>query len=444
MAVATALNRKFARISLGGVRDEAEIRGHRKTYIGAMPGRIINAINTAGSANPVLLLDEVDKLGSDYRGDPSAALLEVLDSEQNATFRDHFIELPFDLSDVLFITTCNTLSTVPRALVDRMEVIEVASYTDEEKLQIAKRHLLPREMKRHGLSGHSFRVPEDTLRSVIVGYTKESGVRQLERELAALCRKAAMQLVDGTVRRVTVAPEQLETFLGVPKYRDEMPDATPQVGVVNGLAWTSVGGELLEVEVAVMDGTGRVQPTGNLGDVMKESCQAAVAFIRSNAARLGVAADFYKTKDIHIHFPEGATPKDGPSAGIAITTAIVSALTDNPVRRDVAMTGEVTIRGRVLPIGGLREKTMAAYRNAIHTVIVPEKNLRDLEEIDRTVKAALRFVSVTQVEEVLQQALVQPLRATEPPVEKNEMPGEAPIELLNSAPALQERARIPQ
>ena len=404
-SVAKALNRKMARVSLGGVRDEAEIRGHRKTYVGAMPGRIIAAINTAGSSNPLLLLDEIDKLGSDHRGDPSAALLEVLDAEQNATFRDHFIELPFDLSDVLFIITCNTLDTVPRPLLDRMEVIEVGSYTDEEKLQIARRHLLPKEMKRHGLSGNQLRVTDNAIRELIVGYTRESGVRQLEREIASLCRKSAMKLVTGETKRVSVNGDNLESLLGVRKYHPEKLDHTPRVGVVNGLAWTSVGGELLEVEVSVMDGTGKVLPTGNLGDVMKESCQAAISYIRSCATALGIEPDFYQKKDIHIHFPEGAVPKDGPSAGIAITTAIVSALTQRPVKQAVAMTGEVTIRGRVLPIGGLREKTMAAYRNGIKTVLIPEDNRKDLEEIDQTVRAGLHFVPVTHVSQVLSEVL---------------------------------------
>ncbi len=405
-SVAKALNRKMARVSLGGVRDEAEIRGHRKTYIGAMPGRIINAIVSAGSSNPLLLLDEVDKMSSDQRGDPSAALLEVLDAEQNSTFRDHFIEMPFDLSDVLFITTCNSLDTVSRPLLDRMEVIEVSSYTDEEKLQIARRHLLPKEMKRHGLTGSQLRMTDGAIRELISGYTRESGVRQLERELAALCRKAAMKIVSQEAKRVTVNGDQLEAMLGIRKYHPEKLESMPQVGVVNGLAWTSVGGEILEVEVAVMDGSGKVMPTGNLGDVMKESCQAAISYIRSNASVLGVKPDFHEKQDIHIHFPEGAVPKDGPSAGIAITTAIVSALTQTPVRRSIAMTGEVTIRGRVLPIGGLREKTMAAFRNGIHTVFIPEDNVKDLEEIDPTVRSGLHFVPVSHVNEVLAQALM--------------------------------------
>ncbi|WP_302496659.1 endopeptidase La [uncultured Flavonifractor sp.] len=404
-SVAHAIHRNMARISLGGVHDEAEIRGHRKTYVGAMPGRIIAAIKQADSCNPLLLLDEIDKLGNDQRGDPASALLEVLDAEQNATFRDHFLEVPFDLSDVLFITTANTLDTIPKPLLDRMEVIELSSYTDEEKVEIAKRHLIPKQIKRHGLTKAKFKLSDDALRTLIRGYTRESGVRILERQIGALCRKAAMRLVTGTVKSVSVTEKNLEELLGIPRYHpDHIPQAE-QVGVVNGLAWTSVGGEILEVEVAVVPGTGKVELTGNLGDVMKESAHAALTYIRSRAAQLGIEADFHKTKDLHIHFPEGAVPKDGPSAGIAITTAMVSALTGLPVKTELAMTGEVTLRGRVLPIGGLKEKTMAAYRNGIRTVIVPADNVKDLEEIDPTVKAGLRFVPVEQVDQVLAEAL---------------------------------------
>ena len=404
-SVAKAIHRNMARISLGGVHDEAEIRGHRKTYVGAMPGRIIAAIRQAGSCNPLLLLDEIDKLGNDQRGDPASALLEVLDGEQNATFRDHFMEVPFDLSDVLFITTANTLDTIPRPLLDRMEVIELTSYTDEEKLQIAKRHLLPKELKRHGLSRAQLKVSDDAIRSLIRGYTREAGVRVLERQLGALCRKAAMRVVSDGVKSVHITAENLETYLGIPRYHPDRLPRTEQVGVVNGLAWTSVGGEILEVEVGVVPGTGKVELTGNLGDVMKESAHAALTYIRSRAHQLGIDEEFYKTKDIHIHFPEGAVPKDGPSAGIAITTAMVSALTEIPVRRDLAMTGEVTLRGRVLPIGGLKEKTMAAYRNGIRTMLLPVDNEKDLEEIDQTVRAGLRFVTVEQVDAVLAEAL---------------------------------------
>lgn len=406
-SLAKAMNRKMARVSLGGVHDEAEIRGHRKTYIGAMPGRIIKAIEKAGSSNPLILLDEIDKLGSDFKGDPSSALLEVLDAEQNSTFRDNFLELPFDLSDVLFITTANDVGSIPRPLLDRMELIELSSYTDEEKLQIARRHLLPREMKRHGINGRNFRVTDDALREVIAGYTLESGVRQLERQMAKLCRKAAMKLVtDENTKRVTITGDDLEAFLGVRHFHREKYSKTPQVGLVNGLAWTSVGGEMLEVEVNVLNGTGKVEPTGNLGNVMQESCHSAISYIRSVAEKFGIPEDFYQKKDIHIHFPEAATPKDGPSAGVTITTAIVSALTGIPVRNNVAMTGEVTLRGRVLAIGGLREKTMAAYRAGMKTVIIPEDNKKDLEEIDQTVRAALQFVTAEQVDEVLEKALV--------------------------------------
>ena len=405
MSMARALNRKLARISLGGIHDEAEIRGHRKTYVGAMPGRIIAAVRQAGSCNPLLLLDEIDKLGSDHRGDPASALLEVLDAEQNSTFRDHFLEVPFDLSEVLFITTANTTETIPRPLLDRMEVIELTSYTDEEKLQIAKTHLLPKQRKRHGLKASQLKLTDDAIREVITAYTKESGVRLLERELASVCRKAAMRIVSGQAKAVHVTGDNLEELLGVRRYHPERLPLTEQVGVVNGLAWTSVGGELLEVEVNVVPGTGKVELTGNLGDVMKESAHAALSYIRSRAQRLGIEADFYQTKDIHVHFPEGAVPKDGPSAGIAITTAMVSALTGAPVRRELAMTGEVTLRGRVLPIGGLKEKTMAALRNGIKTVILPADNVKDLEEIDQTVRSALHFIPAEQVDTVLAEAL---------------------------------------
>ena len=406
MSVARAMNRKLARISLGGVHDEAEIRGHRKTYIGAMPGRIIAGIKQAGSCNPVLLLDEIDKVGSDHRGDPAAALLEVLDGEQNSTFRDHYLEVPFDLSDVMFITTANTTETIPKPLLDRMELIELSSYTDEEKVQIARRHLIPRELNRHGLTKSQLQISDDALRQIISGYTRESGVRILERKIAAVCRKAAMRVVNYGVKRIRITVKDLSDYLGVRRYQDDTVVKEPLVGVVNGLAWTSVGGEILEVEVNVVDGSGKVELTGNLGDVMKESAKAALSYIRSRAAQLGIEHDFYKTKDIHVHFPEGAVPKDGPSAGIAITTAMVSALTGIPVRRDVAMTGEVTLRGRVLAIGGLREKTMAALRNGVSTVLIPAENEKDLAEIDQTVRAALTFIPVKQVDEVLAQALV--------------------------------------
>lgn len=392
MSVAKAMNRKLARISLGGIRDEADIRGHRKTYVGAMPGRIIAGIRQAGSSNPMLLLDEIDKVGNDQRGDPAAALLEVLDSEQNSSFRDHYLEVPFDLSDVMFITTANTTDTIPRPLLDRMEVIELPSYTDKEKLQIAKRHLLPRQLKRHGLTKTQLKINDRGLEELISGYTKESGVRLLEQKLAALCRKCAIQIVDNHVKQIHITENNLHEFLGPRKYLDNPLDQEALVGVVNGLAWTSVGGEILEVEVSVVPGTGKMSLTGNLGDVMKESAKAALSYVRSRALQLGVDPEFYSVKDIYVHFPEGAVPKDGPSAGIAITTAMVSALTGIPVRRDVAMTGEITLRGRVLAIGGLREKSMAALRNGVSTVIIPADNVKDLEEIDQTVRSMLNFV----------------------------------------------------
>ena len=405
-SIARSLNRKMTRIALGGVHDEADIRGHRKTYVGAMPGRILSGMIQAGSVNPVLLLDEVDKMGSDYRGDPSAALLEILDAEQNKTYRDHYLEIPFDLSDVMFITTANTIDTIPRPLLDRMEIIELSSYTDEEKVMIAKNHLLPKQIAKHGLKRSQLRVSEDTLREVIRCYTRESGVRNLERCIAEICRKTAMKvLAEDAPKRITVNIGNLETFLGVRKYLPEHIHSNDQIGLVTGLAWTSVGGEVLEVEVNVMDGSGKLELTGNLGDVMKESVHAAMSYIRSNAVKLGAAVDFYKTKDIHVHFPEGAVPKDGPSAGITVCTAIVSALTGVTVRRDVAMTGEISIRGRVLAIGGLKEKTMAALRHGVHTVIIPKDNERDLQQIDQTVRSQLNFITAQTVDTVLDAAL---------------------------------------
>ena len=405
-SIARCLNRKMARISLGGVHDEADIRGHRKTYVGAMPGRIMAAMTQAGSSNPLLLLDEIDKMGSDYRGDPSAALLEVLDAEQNHTYRDHYLEIPFDLSNVLFITTANTLDTVPRPLLDRMEIIELGSYTDEEKLMIAKNHLIPKQLQKHGVKKSQLRITEDGIREIISCYTRESGVRNLERSFGEICRKAAMQLLaQETPKRITVTGTNIEQFLGVRKYLPDRLPASDEVGLVTGLAWTSVGGETLEVEVNVMDGSGKLELTGNLGDVMKESAHAALSYIRANAQKLGVPADFYKTKDIHVHFPEGAVPKDGPSAGVTVCTAIVSALTGISVRRDIAMTGEISLRGRVMRIGGLKEKTMAALRHGIRTVIIPKDNERDLEEIDQTVRHQLNFISAQTVDTVLEAAL---------------------------------------
>ena len=423
-SIARSLNRKMARISLGGVHDEADIRGHRKTYVGAMPGRIMTAMTQAGSSNPLLLLDEIDKMGSDYRGDPSAALLEVLDAEQNHTYRDHYLEIPYDLSDVLFITTANTLDTVPRPLLDRMEIIELGSYTDEEKLMIAKDHLIPKQLNKHGLKKSQLRITDDCIREIISCYTRESGVRNLERAFGDICRKAAMQILEQeTPKKLTVTGSNIEQFLGVRKYLPDRLHGTDEVGLVTGLAWTSVGGETLEVEVNVMDGSGKLELTGNLGDVMKESAHAALSYIRANYQKLGIDRDFYKTKDIHVHFPEGAVPKDGPSAGVTVCTAIVSALTGVSVRRDVAMTGEISLRGRVMRIGGLKEKTMAALRHGIRTVIIPRDNERDLEEIDQTVRRQLNFISAQTVDTVLDTALN---RQPEPvPTILGDLPGDA-------------------
>lgn len=405
-SIARSLNRKLARIALGGVHDEADIRGHRKTYVGAMPGRILSAMIQAQSMNPILLLDEVDKMGSDYRGDPSAALLEVLDSEQNKLYRDHFLEIPFDLSNVMFITTANTVDTIPRPLLDRMEIIELSSYTDEEKLRIAQDHLFPKQLSKHGLKKSQLRITDDGIREIITCYTRESGVRNLERAIAKICRKVDMQLVSTeSFKKVTVTGGNVEKFLGVRTYLPESRAQSDQVGLVTGLAWTAVGGSTLDVEVNVMDGSGKLELTGNLGNVMKESVHAALSYIRANAQSLGISQDFYKTKDIHVHFPEGAIPKDGPSAGITVCTAMVSALTGISVRSDVAMTGEISLRGRVLAIGGLKEKTMAALRHGIRTVIIPKDNERDLENIDPTIRNALHFVVAQNVETVLQTAL---------------------------------------
>ena len=407
-SIATAMGRRFARISLGGTSDEAEIRGHRKTYIGAMPGRIINAVKQAGTQNPIILLDEIDKLGSDYKGDPSSALLEALDGEQNSTFVDRYIELEFDLSKVMFITTANDASTIPAPLLDRMEIIELPGYTNEEKFNIAKKHLVPKQAKLHGLNGRTFKINDKALYALIDGYTREAGVRKLEQKIAALCRKAAAEIVGGESKSLTVKETNLEKLLGPKKYLPLSVDKEAEIGVVNGLAWTSVGGEMLQVEAAVFDGTGKVELTGSLGDVMKESAMAAVSFIRSKADKYGVNHNFYKEKDIHIHVPEGAVPKDGPSAGVTMATALLSALTNTPVNQFVAMTGEISLRGRVLPIGGLREKTMAAYRMGIKTVIIPQKNVPDLSEIDEKVRTALKFVPVTELDEVFEIALVTP------------------------------------
>ena len=411
-SVARALDKKYVRISLGGVRDEAEIRGHRKTYVGAMPGRIVNGLRSAGVKNPLMLLDEIDKMSSDYKGDTASAMLEVLDAEQNCKFRDHYIELPFDLSKVLFIATANTTQTIPGPLLDRMEVIEVSSYTENEKFHIARNYLVTKQLERNGLDKGKLTISDKALEKIIHNYTREAGVRNLERRLGALCRKADMRLVEENgPKRITVSGSNLEEFLGVRRYLpDRLPPADP-VGLVTGLAWTSVGGETLEVEVNVMEGSGKLELTGNLGDVMKESAHAALSYIRSRAEVLGIPSDFYKNRDIHVHFPEGAIPKDGPSAGVTVCTAMVSALTGTPVRRDIAMTGEISIRGRVLPIGGLKEKTMAALRHGVQTVVIPQANQRDLEEIDQTVRKSLNFITAEHVDTVLEAALL-----LEPPV----------------------------
>ena len=403
-SVARAMGRKYVRLSLGGVHDEAEIRGHRKTYLGSMPGRIISAIQQAGTSNPLILLDEVDKLASDYKGDPASALLEVLDGEQNFSFRDNYLEIPYDLSKVMFLTTANDASNIPAPLYDRMEVIELGSYTAEEKFHIAREHLIPKQIKAHGLTSSNLRFTDDAVRLIIDGYTREAGVRRLEQKIKTICRKTAKEIAKGK-KRITVKPEMLEIMLGAVKFKEEPLREYGEVGVVNGLAWTSVGGELLEVEAASFDGTGKLELTGSLGDVMKESAKAALSYIRSRADKFNIDKEFYKKKDIHIHCPEGAVPKDGPSAGVTMTTALVSALTDIPVRSDVAMTGEVTLRGRVLPIGGLKEKSMAAYIRGVKTVIIPKRNVADLDEVDEAVKKNVEFIPVENVDEVLEIAL---------------------------------------
>ena len=406
-SIARCLNRKMARIALGGIHDESDIRGHRKTYVGAMPGRILAAMTQASTQNPVLLLDEIDKMGSDYRGDPTAALLEVLDSEQNKTYRDHYLEIAFDLSDVMFITTANTTDSIPRPLLDRMEIIELGSYTDQEKVSIAKNHLIPKQLAAHGIKRSQLRITDDGIREVIRCYTRESGVRNLERSLAEICRKTGVQLLINETKKHVVTGGNIENYLGVRKFLPDRVPSTDQIGLVTGLAWTSVGGEVLEVEVNVMDGSGKLELTGNLGDVMKESAHTALSYIRANARKLDIAEDFYKRKDIHVHFPEGAVPKDGPSAGITVCTAMVSALTGSYVRREIAMTGEISLRGRVLPIGGLKEKTMAALRHGIRTVIIPVDNEKDLQQIDPVVRNALNFISVESIDTVLDAALYQ-------------------------------------
>ncbi|MCL1832654.1 MAG: endopeptidase La, partial [Oscillospiraceae bacterium] len=416
-SIAKALGRRFERISLGGVRDEAEIRGHRKTYIGAMPGRIATAIKQAKSMNPVILLDEIDKMSNDCKGDPASAMLEVLDSEQNTAFVDHFLEIPLDLSRVLFVTTANNTDAIPAPLLDRMEVIELSSYTRVEKYNIAKKHLVPKQLKKHGLTASKVKIDKQGLYTLIDAYTKEAGVRKLERKIAALCRKAAKEIVQGgdidTAKVVKFNSLNLPDYLGVKRYLPEQISAAHEVGVVNGLAWTSVGGVLMPLETVVLEGTGKIEITGSLGEVMTESSKIAVSLVRAFAEKYADFADnktFHKDKDLHIHAPEGAVPKNGPSAGVAMVTAIVSALTGIAIRRDVAMTGEITLHGKVLAIGGLKEKSMAAYKAGVKTVLIPKENEPDLSEVDEAVRAAIRFVPVERIEEVLEVALVQGVR----------------------------------
>jgi ATP-dependent Lon protease len=404
MSMANATGREFVRMSLGGVRDEAEIRGHRRTYIGSMPGKVIQSMKKAKRTNPLFLLDEIDKMGSDFRGDPAAALLEVLDPEQNHTFNDHYLEVDYDLSGVMFVTTANTMN-IPPALLDRMEIIRLAGYTEDEKIEIAKRHLIPNQRQAHGLESTEWELDDAALKEIIRRYTREAGVRSLEREIAKLARKAVKDILLGTVKTVTVTPENLEHYLGVPKYRYGEAELEDQVGVVTGLAWTEVGGEILTVEGVMMPGKGKMSVTGNLRDVMKESIQAANAYVRSRAHALGIPSALFEKKDIHVHVPEGATPKDGPSAGVAMVTAIISIMTGIPIKKDVAMTGEITLRGRVLPIGGLKEKMLAALRAGIKTIVIPEENMKDLAEIGDEVKTNLQIVPASRMDDVLKVAL---------------------------------------
>ncbi|MBR0597124.1 endopeptidase La [Clostridiales bacterium BAD-6] len=406
-SIARAVNREFVRMSLGGVRDEAEIRGHRRTYIGAIPGRVISAIKEAGTKNPVFLFDEVDKIGADFRGDPASALLEVLDPEQNKEFGDHYLEIPFDLSQVMFITTANTTDTIPRPLLDRMEVIQVPSYTEEEKVKIAERYLVPKKIKEHGLKDENLTVSETTIRSIINYYTRESGVRNLEREIANVCRKAARKIVEGDATRIRISANNIESYLGKKRYRYDIIEGENEIGVTTGLAWTVVGGDTLFIETTLIPGNGKLVLTGQLGEVMQESAKAGISYIRSISKELGINEDFYKENDLHIHIPEGATPKDGPSAGVTMCTAIISTLTQIPVRKDVAMTGEITLRGKVLPVGGIREKVLAAHRAGIKKVLLPADNAVDIEEIPANVRKKLEFVLINNVSEALEHALMK-------------------------------------
>jgi len=406
-SIARALNRKYVRMSLGGVRDEAEIRGHRKTYVGAMPGRIISAMKQAGSMNPLLLLDEIDKMSSDFRGDPASAMLEVLDSEQNFAFRDHYLEVPFSLSDVLFLTTANSLETIPRPLLDRMEIISISGYTEEEKVNIATRYLIPKQIAAHGLKNKNMTIDEKTVREVIACYTREAGVRTLEREIGAICRKTAKQIVDQNKKTIRITQANIEKFLGTKKYRYDRANEKDEIGIARGLAWTPVGGDTLSIEVNVMPGNGKLELTGQLGDVMKESAKAAMSFIRSKIKEFGLEKNFHNEYDIHVHVPEGAIPKDGPSAGITLATALLSALSNTPVKRNVAMTGEITLRGRVLPIGGLKEKVLAAHRAGIDTIIIPIDNKKDVDDIPENVKKDIKFVYANHMDTVINTALVK-------------------------------------
>ena len=406
-SLARSLKKPFVRISLGGVRDEAEIRGHRKTYVGAMPGRIANGIRTAGVKNPVLLLDEIDKVSTDYKGDTFSALLEVLDSEQNSKFRDHYLEVPLDLSEVTFITTANTLQTIPRPLLDRMEIIEITSYTENEKLHIAIEHLIPKQLEKHGITDEQLRFSKKAIWKIAHNYTKEAGVRQLEREIGNICRKAAKELLTTEKEKITVTDRNLHKFLGKEKYSYQMANAAPEIGIVRGLAWTSVGGDTLQIEVNVMPGKGEIMLTGQLGDVMKESARAGISYIRSVSKKYAIAEDFFEKHDIHVHIPEGAVPKDGPSAGITMATAMLSAVTGKKVRADLAMTGEITLRGRVLPIGGLKEKLLAAKNAGIQTVLIPKENTADVEELSSEITKGLEIIPVETMEEVLKKALTR-------------------------------------
>lgn len=410
-SVAKALNKEYVRISLGGVRDEAEIRGHRRTYIGAMPGRIASGIKSAGVKNPLMLLDEIDKVSSDYKGDTSAALLEVLDSEQNNKFRDHYIELPIDLSEVLFIATANSLQTIPRPLLDRMEIIEVTSYTENEKAHIVKEHLMKKQLEKHGITSKQLTISDNAIATIIRYYTREAGVRNLERKLGEICRKTAREILENDKKSIKITESNLEKFLGKQKYSFDMANEKDQVGIVRGLAWTSVGGDTLEIEVNVMPGKGEFQLTGQLGDVMKESARAGISYIRSISSKYNISEDFFKENDIHIHIPEGAVPKDGPSAGITMATAIISAITNIPVKANIAMTGEITLRGRVLPIGGLKEKILAAKNANIKTVLVPDKNRKDIEEISEEIKKNIEIIFVDNMKSVLKFALIKELEA---------------------------------